>query len=214
MQFKHAGNIPIDVQKLNIDMLSLSGHKIYGPKGIGALYIRNGIKIDKFINGGHQEKNLRAGTENVAGIVGIGKACEIANKNLDSYMKKLKELRDYYISKVKEKIPYIKINGSKEKRLPGNSNISFKYIEGEELLLKLDSKGICASSGSACTSGSPEPSHVLTAIGLPQDLAYGSLRITFGEENTKQDVDYLVDVLTQEVQELRNNSPEYRKIIK
>ena len=195
-------------------MLSLSGHKIYGPKGIGALYIKNGIKIEKYINGGHQEKNLRAGTENVAGIVGLGKACELARINLDLHMQKLKELKDYYISEVERKVPDIKINGSRENRLPGNSNISFKYIEGEELLLKLDAKGICASSGSACTSGSPEPSHVLTAIGLPKDLAYGSLRITFGEENTKQDVDYLINTLIKEVQELRDKSPEYKEFIK
>jgi len=214
MQFKLAGNVQIDVQKLGIDMLSLSGHKLYGPKGIGALYIRNGIKVEKYINGGHQEKNKRAGTENVPGIVGLGKACELANKNLDLHIKKLKELRDYYLAEIERKIPHMKINGTREKRLPGNSNISFKYIEGEELLLKLDSKGICASSGSACTSGSPEPSHVLTAIGLPQDLAYGSLRITFSEENTKEDLDYLINVLTKEVQELRNKSPEYKKIIK
>ena len=189
------GNVKINVQDLNIDLLSMSAHKFYGPKGVGALYVREGIEFEKILDGGHQEKNKRAGTENVPGIVGMGKAIEIAYKNIEENNKKLINLRDYYISQVEEKIPNIKINGSIEKRLPGNCNISFKNIDGEELLFKLDSKGICASTGSACSSGSSEPSHVLTAIGLPPEIANSSLRITFGNENTKEDVDYLVECL-------------------
>ncbi len=158
------GSVKIDVKELNIDSLSLSAHKFYGPKGIGALYVRKGIKFDKFVKGGHQERNKRAGTENVAGIVGLGKAIELANKNLEKHNQEIKNLRDYYVEQVKNKIPYIKINGDMEKRLPGNSNISFQFIEGESLLLNLDRKGICASSGSACTSGSLSPSHVLLAM--------------------------------------------------
>ena len=168
------GSVEIDVEKLNIDSLSLSAHKFYGPKGIGVLYVKKGIKFNKFINGGHQEKNKRAGTENVVGIVGLSKAMELAYRDLEEHNKKIKELRDYYVSQVKEKIPYIKINGDMEKRLPGNSNISFRFIEGESLLLNLDLKGICASSGSACTSGSLDPSHVLLAIGVPHEIAHGS----------------------------------------
>lgn len=208
------GSIKIDVQKLNIDSLSLSGHKLYGPKGIGALYVKSGIKFEKFVDGGHQERNKRAGTENVAGIVGIGKAIELAYENFDEYNEKLTELRDYYISQVEEKIPYIKINGHRQKRLPGNANISFKFIEGEGLLLNLDMKGICASSGSACTSGSLDPSHVLLAIGLPHEIAHGSLRITFGDDNTKEDVDFLVNTLVEVVERLRNMSPLYEDFIK
>ena len=189
------GNVKINVQELNIDLLSMSAHKFYGPKGVGALYVKEGIEFEKILDGGHQEKNKRAGTENVPGIVGMGKAIEIAYKNIEENNKKLVSLRDYYIEKVKEKIPNIKINGSLENRLPGNCNISFINIDGEELLFKLDSKGICASTGSACSSGSSEPSHVLTAIGLPAEIANSSLRITFGNENTKQDVDYLVQCL-------------------
>ena len=167
------GSVRIDVQELNIDALSLSGHKFYGPKGIGALYIRKGIKFDKFINGGHQERNKRAGTENVPGIVGLGKAIEIAYRDLDEHTKQIKDLRDYYVSQVIKRIPYIKVNGDMKSRLPGNSNISFRFIEGEGLLLNLDLKGICASSGSACSSGSLDPSHVLLAIGLPHEIAHG-----------------------------------------
>ena len=189
------GNIIINVQELNIDLLSMSAHKFYGPKGVGALYIKEGIEFEKILDGGHQEKNKRAGTENVPGIVGMGKAIEIAYKNIERNNKKLISLRDYYIKQIKEKIPHIKINGSIEKRLPGNCNISFINIDGEELLFKLDSKGICASTGSACSSGSSEPSHVLTAIGLSPEIANSSLRITFGNENTKQDVDYLIQCL-------------------
>lgn len=201
------GSIKIDVQKLNIDSLSLSGHKFYGPKGVGALYVKTGVPFEKFISGGHQERNKRAGTENVAGIVGIGKAIELAYENLDEYNKKIKELRDYYVKQVEEKIPYIKINGDMEKRLPGNSNISFRFIEGEGLLLNLDLKGICASSGSACTSGSLDPSHVLLAIGLPHEIAHGSLRVSIGKYNTKEEIDYLIENLMEIVTRLREMSP-------
>lgn len=207
------GNAKIDVQKLNIDSLSLSGHKIYGPKGIGALYVKTGVKFEKFIDGGHQERNKRAGTENVTGIVGIGKSIELAYENLNEHNKKIKELRDYYVEQVKEKIPYIKINGDMEKRLPGNCNISFRFIEGEGLLLNLDLKGICASSGSACTSGSLDPSHVLLAIGLPHEIAHGSLRISIGKYNTKEEIDYLVENLVEIVNRLREMSPLWEEFI-
>lgn len=207
------GNIKIDVQKLNIDSLSLSGHKFYGPKGIGALYVRNGINFSKYISGGHQERNKRAGTENVAGIVGIGTAIELAYSKLDEHNEKIKALRDYYENCIKEKIPYIKINGEGADRLPGNSNISFRFIEGEGLLLNLDLKGICASSGSACTSGSLDPSHVLLAIGLPHEIAHGSLRISIGKYNTKEEIDYLVNSLVEIVAKLRDMSPLWEKFI-
>ena len=207
------GNIEIDVEKLNIDSLSLSAHKFYGPKGIGVLYVKKEIKFNKFINGGHQERNKRAGTENVAGIVGLAKAMELAYRELEEHNKKIKELRDYYVSQVKEKIPYIKINGDMEKRLPGNSNISFRFIEGESLLLNLDLKGIGASSGSACTSGSLDPSHVLLAIGLPHEIAHGSLRISIGKYNTKEEIDYVVEGLVEIVGRLREMSPLWEKFI-
>ncbi len=208
------GNVRINVKELNIDLLSMSAHKFYGPKGMGALYVKTGVEFEKIQDGGHQERNKRAGTENVAGIVGMGKAIELAYENFDEYNKKLTDLRDYYISKVEEKIPYIKLNGHRTKRLPGNANISFKFIEGEALLLNLDMKGICASSGSACTSGSLEPSHVLLAIGLQHEVAHGSLRITIGDENTKEDIDFLVDTLIEVVEKLRNMSPLYEDFIK
>ena len=195
MQFKLSGNTKIDVKKLGIDMLSLSGHKIYAPKGIGALYVKKGIKFERFMDGGHQEKDKRSGTENVAQIVGLGKACELAEKNLEQYTKKLKELRDYCKTQLQQKIPNMHINGDLENRLPGNLNISFEGIEAEEILLKLDRVGICASGGSACSSKQTSPSHVLTAIGLPSDLARGTIRITFGDFNTMDDVDYLVENL-------------------
>lgn len=207
------GSIKIDVQKLKIDSLSLSGHKFYGPKGVGALYVKTGVPFEKFISGGHQERNKRAGTENVAGIVGIGKAIELAYENLDEYNKKIKELRDYYVKQVEEKIPYIKINGDMEKRLPGNSNISFRFIEGEGLLLNLDLKGICASSGSACTSGSLDPSHVLLAIGLPHEIAHGSLRVSIGKYNTKEEIDYLIENLMEIVTRLREMSPLWERFM-
>ncbi len=208
------GSLEIDVEELGIDALSLSAHKFYGPKGIGALYIKKGVKFQKYIDGGHQERNKRAGTENVPAIVGLGKAIAIAYENLEEHNKKIKELRDYYISEVQNKIPYIRINGDSEKRLPGNSNISFRYIEGEGLLLNLDIKGICASSGSACTSGSLDPSHVLLAIGLPHEIAHGSLRISIGKYNTKEEVDYLVENLVEIVQKLRDMSPLYEGVKK
>lgn len=195
MQFKLYGNIPIDVQKMYIDMLSLSGHKIYAPKGVGALYVKKGIEFERFLDGGHQEKNKRAGTENVAQIVALGKACQISEKNLNQYQDKLRGLRDYCLSEIKENIPNIHINGTMQKRLPGNLNISFEEIESTELLFKLDSYGICASGGSACSSGDNNPSHVLTAIGLPNELLKGAIRFTFGDFNTKEDVDYLVKIL-------------------
>ena len=198
------GNVEIDVEKMNIDLLSMSAHKFYGPKGVGALYVKKGIEFNRIQDGGHQERNKRAGTENVAGIVGMGKAIELAQKNLINYNKKLTNLRDYYFSQVEQKIPNIKINGSIKNRLPGNANISFEKIDAQELLLKLDQKGICASAGSACSSGEASPSHVLLALGLEQELAYGSLRITLGEENQKEDIDFLIKQLEDIVKELRN----------
>ncbi len=207
------GSVKIDVKDLNIDSLSLSGHKFYGPKGIGALYVRKGVQFQKFINGGHQERNKRAGTENVAGIVGLGKAIELAYENLEEHNKKIKELRDYYVEQIVKKVPYIKINGDMEKRLPGNSNISFRFIEGEGLLLNLDLKGICASSGSACTSGSLDPSHVLLAIGLPHEIAHGSLRVSIGKYNTKEEIDYTIENIVEIVNRLREMSPLWEKFI-
>ena len=200
------GNIKIDVKEMGIDMLSLSGHKINAPKGVGALYVREGIEFDRFLDGGHQEKNKRAGTENVAEIVGLGKASEIAQTNLESHINKLKELRDFYISQVEKRIDNIKLNGPRDNRLPGNANISFKGVNGSELLLKLDEKGICASAGSACSTGSSSPSHVLTSIGLDSKIADGTLRVTFCEENSKEDVEYLVENLENIVRKLRKKS--------
>ncbi len=197
------GNLPIDVKRMGIDALSLSGHKLYAPKGIGALYVRNGIEFEKFMDGGHQEKNKRAGTENVAGIVGLGKACELAQVHLKEHRQHLKELRDYFIAQVEQKIEGAVLNGCKENRLPGNANFSFLAIDGEALLLNLDAKGICASAGSACTSGSSEPSHVLSSIGVSKELAQGSLRVTFGEDNTKEDVNYLIESLCEIIPKLK-----------
>lgn len=197
------GNTPIDVKEMGIDMLSMSGHKIHAPKGVGALYVKTGIEFDKFLNGGHQEKNKRAGTENLAGIVGLGKASEIAMKEMEYHIKHTKSLRDYYLQEVKKNIKDIKINGSIEHRLPGNANISFLGIDSTALLLELDKKGICCSSGSACNSGETNPSHVLTAIGLDADTAKSALRTTFGEFNTRAEVDYLVQNLISCVKELR-----------
>ena len=197
------GNMHIDVKKMGIDALSLSGHKINAPKGVGALYIKSGIEFEKFIDGGHQENNKRAGTENVAQIVGLGKACEIARENLNNHMKYLQELRDYYINEIETRIPNVKLNGDRKMRLPGNANFSFKGVSGETLLLKLDEREMCASTGSACSSGSLEPSHVLTAIGLSKEDANSSLRTTFGEINTKEDVKELADSLVEIVEELR-----------
>lgn len=200
------GNIPIDVVRLNIDLLSMSGHKLHAPKGTGALYIKKGIEIDNLIDGGHQEKGKRAGTENVPGIVGLGKACMIAKEELDTHMRYLKKLRDYYILEVEKRIPGVIFNGSRDFRLPGNANFSFKNVDGSAILLKLDQLGISASSGSACSTGDPKPSHVLTAIGLDKDTAKSALRVTFGEDNTVEDVDYLINNLEKIVVELRKNS--------
>ena len=190
-------------KKLGVDLLSLSGHKLYGPKGTGALYCKSGIDINSLIDGGHQEKGKRAGTENVAGIVGLGTACEIANNSLNTHEKYLRKLRDYYISEVERKIEDVELNGSKQLRLPGNANFSFKGVDGEGILLKLDQVGISASSGSACSTGDPAPSHVLTAIGLDDNTAKSALRVTFGEDNTVDDVDYLLNNLERIVKELR-----------
>ncbi len=197
------GNVEIDVEKMQIDALSMSAHKFYGPKGVGALYVREGVEFDRIQDGGHQEKNKRAGTENVAGIVGLGKAIELAHNNLQQYQEKLISLREEYIKQVEEKIPNCKVNGDRIKRLPGNANLSFEGIQAEELLLKLDEKGICASAGSACSSASPSPSHVLLAIGLKPELAYSSLRVTLGEENSKEDVHFLVEQLVEIIPKLR-----------
>ena len=205
------GSIPVDVDDLGVDLLSLSGHKIYGPKGVGVLYVKTGTKISPFIHGGGQERGKRAGTENVANIVGIGKAIELATQDIQAYSTHLQELRDMTIEEILKTIPHSRLNGHREKRLPGNVNISFEYIEGESILLMLDSKGISASSGSACTSGSLDPSHVLLAIGLPHEIAHGSLRLTFGEENTKDDVKYLLEVLPPIIERLRAMSPLYNQ---
>lgn len=207
------GNLKIDVNELNVDLLSLSAHKLYGPKGVGALYVRKGAKINSFLHGGNQEKGRRASTENVPGIVGLAKAIELMTNNLEEHNKKLIQLRDKTIEEITKKIPYIRLNGDRHKRLPGNVNISFRYIEGESLLLMLDMKGIAASSGSACTSGSLDPSHVLLAIGLPHEIAHGSLRVTFGDENTMADVDKLLEVLPPIVNSLRQMSPLYEEIL-
>ena len=203
MRFKLFGNVKINVHDMGIDMLSLSGHKFHGPKGIGALYVRENINFEKFMNGGHQERNKRAGTENTAGIVGIGKAAELAYNGLDEHIKKMKELRNYYVEEVTKKIPNVKINGAINARLPGNSNISFEGVNGNDLLLELDNVGICASSGSACNSKDPAPSHVLKAIGLSDDLIKGALRVTFGEFNSTEDVDFFVLNLERCVKKLR-----------
>ncbi len=207
------GNIPIDVNSLNVDMLSLSGHKIYGPKGIGSLFIRKGTKINPFNLGGNQEGGKRAGTENVASIVGLSKAIELSTAALEEYNKKIARLREKTKKKIIERIQYVRLNGHREKRLPGNVNFAFRYFEGESLLLVLDMKGIAASSGSACTSGSLDPSHVLLAIGLPHEIAHGSLRITFGDENTEEDVDILVETLVPIIENLRMMSPLYEEIL-
>lgn len=208
------GNVPVDVKDMNIDMLSLAGHKIYGPKGIGVLYIKKGIKIHNLIHGGAQEKNRRAGTENIAAIVGLGKAMELAHNNLEEHMKKLTNLREKLIEGLL-KIPYTRLNGPRgDKRLPGNVNVCFRFIEGESILLSLDFKGVCASSGSACTSGSLDPSHVLLAIGLPHEIAHGSLRLSMGEGSTEEDVDYVLEVVPPIIERLRNMSPLWDDFLK
>ena len=206
--------LPIDVDECNIDMLSSSAHKINGPKGIGFLYIRKGVKIRSFVHGGAQERKRRAGTENVPGIVGYGAAADRAAKTMEERAKKEIELRDYLIGRITSEIPYVKLNGDPVKRLPNNVNVSFRFIEGESLLLMLDGCGICGSSGSACTSGSLDPSHVLLAIGLPHEIAHGSLRLSLSEETTKEELDYTVDKLKEIVQNLRNMSPLYEDFVK
>lgn len=208
------GQIPIHVDGMNIDMLSASGHKFNGPKGIGFLYIKKGLKLKSFIHGGQQERGRRAGTENVPGIVGIAKACEIAMAEMEERMKKETELRDYLIERILKEIPYTRLNGHSKKRLPNNVNISFQFVEGESILIMLDMASICASSGSACTSGSVDPSHVLLAIGLPHEIAHGSLRLTIGYENTKEEMDTVVDNLKRIITNLRNMSPLYEDYVK
>ena len=205
--------VPIDVNEMHIDMLSASGHKIHGPKGSGFLYIRSGIKIRAFIQGGAQERKRRAGTENVPAIVGLGKAVEINMGNIKERTEKISKLRDYLISRILQEVPYCRLNGHPSSRLPNNVNISFRFIEGESLLIMLDMKGIAASSGSACTSGSLDPSHVLMAIGLPHETAHGSLRLTLSEETTKEELDYTVSMIQEIVQKLRNMSPLYEDFI-
>jgi cysteine desulfurase len=205
------GNIPIDVKAQNIDLLSLSAHKFYGPKGCGALYIRKGVKIDNLIHGGGQENRRRAGTENIAGIVGLGTAIELATSDIGGRNTRIAALRDRLLKGILDTIPYSRLNGHPERRLPGNLNVSFEFIEGESMLLWLDDEGICGSTGSACTSGSLEPSHVMLAIGLPHEVAHGSLRLTLGDANTEQDVDRVLDVLPKVVAKLRDMSPLYHK---
>lgn len=208
------GQVPIRVDELNIDMLSASGHKLNGPKGIGFLYIRKGLRLKNFVHGGAQERKRRAGTENVPGIVGLGTAVERAVRTMKERTEKETEVRNYLIERVLKEIPYTKLNGHPTDRLPNNANFSFRFIEGEAMLLSLDMVGICGSSGSACTSGSLDPSHVLLAIGLPHEIAHGSLRLTLNEEITKEDIDYVVENLKRIIENLRNMSPLYEDFIK
>ncbi|MEG0371701.1 MAG: cysteine desulfurase NifS [Clostridium sp.] len=205
------GHVDIDVVAMNIDLLSLAAHKFYGPKGIGALYIRRGIKIDNIIHGGGQERKKRAGTENIPCVVGLGTAIEIATTDMDNKNKHISKMRDRLLSGILDRIPYTKVNGSLESRLPNNINVSFHFIEGEGLLLLLDQAGVCASTGSACSSGSLDPSHVLLEIGLPHEIAHGSLRLSLGEGTTDEEVDYVLEVLPKIVQRLRDMSPLYEK---
>lgn len=208
------GHIPIDVKALSIDMLSASGHKFHGPKGIGFLYIRKGIKVRSFLHGGAQERGRRAGTENVPAIVGMGAAVQMAFNGLSERAEKERHLRDYLIQRIEKEIPYCRLNGHRTRRLPGNVHFCFRFIEGESLLMLLDRKGICASSGSACTSGSLDPSHVLLAIGLPHEIAHGSLRLTLSEENTIEELDETVEAIKEAVEKLRQMSPLYEDFIK
>ena len=208
------GHIPIDVEEMNIDMLSASGHKINGPKGIGVMYIRKGVKIRSFIHGGAQERKRRAGTHNVPGIVGIGTAAKLAKENMAERSAKEIALRDHLIERVLKEIPYTRLNGHRTDRLPNNANFCFRFIEGESMLILLDQAGICGSSGSACTSGSLDPSHVLLAIGLPHEIAHGSLRLTLSEKNTMEEIDYTVDELKKIIERLRGMSPLYEDFVK
>lgn len=207
-------HIPIDVDEMNIDMLSASGHKINGPKGIGIMYIRKGVKIRSFIHGGAQERQRRAGTHNVPGIVGIGKATEISIANMEKNNEYGIKLRDHLIERVLNEIPYSRLNGHRTDRLPNNANFCFRFIEGESMLILLDQAGICGSSGSACTSGSLDPSHVLLAIGLPHEIAHGSLRLTISEKTTMEDIDYTVDTLKKIIERLRSMSPLYEDFVR
>ena len=207
------GHVPIEVNEMNIDLLSASGHKFNGPKGIGLLYIRKGIKIKSFIHGGAQERSLRAGTHNVPGIVGMAKACEIAHNKMQERIEYETNLRDYLIERVLNEVPYARLNGARDTRLPNNVNFCFRFIEGESLLILLDQAGICGSSGSACTSGSLDPSHVLLAIGLPHEIAHGSLRLTLSDETTKEDIDYTIEKVKEIVERLRKMSPLYDDFI-
>ena len=206
--------VPINVDEMHIDMLSASGHKLNGPKGIGFLYIRKGVKIRSFVHGGAQERKRRAGTENVPGIVGYGKAAEIAAKTMKERTAKEIELRDHLIDRVLAEVPYTRLNGHRTNRLPNNANFSFQFVEGESLLILLDNNGICGSSGSACTSGSLDPSHVLLAIGLPHEIAHGSLRLTLSAETTMEDIDFVVDCIKQIIERLRSMSPLYEDFVK
>ena len=208
------GHVPIHVDEMNIDILSASGHKLGGPKGVGIMYLRESVKIGAFIHGGAQERGKRAGTHNTPGIVGFGKATELAAENMAANTRKEQELRDYLMERVLGEIPYTRLNGHRTNRLSNNANFSFRFIEGESLLIMLDQKGICASSGSACTSGSLDPSHVLLAIGLPHEIAHGSLRLTLSAENTKEDVDYVVEALKAMIGRLRSMSPLYEDFVK
>lgn len=208
------GQIPLDVNAMNIDMLSCSGHKLNGPKGVGFLYVRSGVKIGSFIHGGQQERGRRAGTENVPGIVGMGKAAELAVLSMNERMGRETEIRDHMIRRIIAEIPYSRLNGHESERLPNNINISFQFVEGETILIMLDMAGICASAGSACTSGSVDPSHVLTAIGLPKEISHGAVRLTLGYENTMEEGDFVVDNLKRIVENLRNMSPAYQDFIK
>lgn len=209
-----AGAIPLNVKEIGADMLSFSAHKFYGPKGIGVLYIRSGLKIEKLVSGGHQERSMRGGTTNVPAVVGMAEALRIATQNLDENAAYVSAIRDRFIHRVLREIPYVKLNGHPEKRLPANANFSFRYIEGESLLFSLDLKGIAVSSGSACSSGSLEPSHVLLAMGLPEGLAHGSIRFSFGKDNTPEEADYAVDALKEIVVKLRALSPLFPKELK
>ena len=208
------GHINIDVNELNIDLLSASGHKFNGPKGVGILYVRDTVKLGSYIHGGAQERGKRAGTHNTPGIVGFAKATELAKNELEDRIKYVSDLRDYLIDRVLAEVPYTKLNGHRTNRLANNANFSFRFIEGESLLIMLDQKGICGSSGSACTSGSLDPSHVLLAIGLPHEIAHGSLRLTLSEETTREDIDYVVEAIKEIVGRLRSMSPLYEDFVK
>lgn len=208
------GHVPVNVDELHIDMLSASAHKFHGPKGVGFFYLRDSAKLGAFIHGGAQERSRRAGTHNVPGIVGLAAAARIAIQKMEENIKKETEIRDYTIERILKEVPYARLNGDRAKRLPNNINICFRFIEGESMLIMLDQKGICASSGSACTSGSLDPSHVLLAIGLPHEIAHGSLRLTLSEETTKEDMDYVVDNIKVIIERLRSMSPLYEDFVK